>query len=193
MRNFSKKQKIAFIFTVVFFITSAAVRFKNFIENIQYMYNSEKNTASHKNLNQASKEEIDEKIHKNSYRVLVGDLDKKTKENLETKEYILKLSNTLGEAIDYIKASLNNKDKSDELITLIEDCINALKSIENALNKSKDRDGLYSLIKDTASLNKKFKELKLAFDEGDGHKLEEIFNSCIEKEYNKWKENFNLW
>ncbi len=156
MKKIFRKQKIAVIISIVFFLTSIAVNAKNFIQDIKYIFYNKSIQADNKNL----------------------------MKNSDIKEHILKLSNTLGEAIEYIKNNVNSKDKLQELKSLTDDSIIALESIENALNKSENTS---NLIEYTEKLKENFKELKTSLEELKMDKAEKIINFSIEKEYENWR------
>lgn len=184
MKKSNKKQKIAFIISLIFFITSIAVKVKNLKENISIVSKNKTNDITAKKANDIKNKSINKNLDKNE--VLDRNFNKDLNNSLYIKEYILKLSSTIGEAIEYIKINVNHKDKYEEIKTLIGDCTNALESIENVLNKSNDGE-LTNLLKDTQNIRQTFEKLKKGFNQKDLYKSEEIIKCSLEEEYKEWE------
>ncbi|WP_097025876.1 hypothetical protein [Clostridium peptidivorans] len=161
MKKLSIKEKIILIVTLIFSCTTLIVNIKNFKKDIKYVISIRENDRYNVKQNNDKEKSYDLK-----YR-------------------ILGLWDTLGEAIDYLKININNKQKTMEIEMLIDDSIKALNSIEDVLNKNY-RNTSSNLVSYTRNIRTCFINLKEALKEDNGSKDELL--KIIEQNYIKGKE-----
>ncbi|WP_434296962.1 hypothetical protein [Clostridium sporogenes] len=162
MKKLSIKEKISLIITLIFFFTTLGVNIKNFKKDIKYIVSTEMNDKYNTKQNN-------------------------NKKNDNVKDHISGLWDTLGEAIDYLKINIDNKEKVVELERLIDDSIIALNSIEDALNKN--YKGTYSnLVLYIRDIRNSFINLNEALEKNEKHNIDKgkILKS-IEQNYIKGK------
>lgn len=151
---------------VIFFSTSLLSK----IHNTSMILKQNNNNARKEILNNSSKQVA----------------EKESKKHTEKIKYILDISETLGEALNYIKQNYKNDTKSQVKIVL-NDSIVAVNSINNALviiYSDLDNKNIKSETRELASLLTK---LMKSLDENNIRMVETIINSKLSNEYNRWK------
>lgn len=162
MKNLSLKEKILFIITVVFIFVALVANIRNF-----------KNQIIHN--------EVNNNVQKNT---------KEIGSNVDF--YILRLWDTLGEAIRYLEVNIDDKGKASETYRLVDDSIIALTSIEYALNKNSE-DAFSKLILCTRDAKNGFIKLRELLENDSKNTIEkEKILKKIEQKYEEGKKDLRV-
>jgi len=160
------KSRIIFVMSVNFLITSILAK----IHNTSILLKENKDNQRRKILNNTNQ--------------LV--FPKKIKKHAENINYILKISDTLGEALNYIKQNYKNGTKL-QTETVLEDSIEGVNSINIALETMYSDLDNKSIKLETNNLGALLDKLKNALDESNMEMAENIINSIVSNEYTHWK------
>ena len=157
------KTKIIFIMSVIFFMSSILTK----INNTTMLLKENKN----------------KEIINNIDRQLI---EKETKNYREKENYILEISDTLGEALNYIRQNYKNETNL-QVKTLLRDSIAGVSSISAALETMYSGIDNKSLKVKTNNLKVLFSELINLLDENNIEMAETIIDTKVLSEYNHWK------
>lgn len=162
--NKINKERIIFIISVIFFITSVLAKIYNTCMLL--------------------KENDERKIKLNNPNKQI--FEKEIKKRTEKINYILGISDTLGVALNYIKK--NYKDNTNMQVKIIlNDSMVGINSISSALETMYSDLDNKNIKLETNNLGYLFNELMQALDENKIKMVENIMNSILINEYNHWK------
>ncbi|HEY8889393.1 MAG TPA: hypothetical protein VIM70_04005 [Clostridium sp.] len=130
-------------------------------------------------------------LKENTMKVILNNsnqkvLKKESEKHAEKISYILKISDTLGEALSYIQLNYKNGTKSQVKIVL-NDSIDGVNSISSALETMNEELANKNVRAETNKLEARLKELMQALIENNFKTEESIINSIISDDYMDWK------
>jgi type II secretory pathway component PulF len=165
-RTKTYKERTIFVISIIFFITSILTK----IHNTSTILKQNKNNERKVILNNPKQHAYEKEIKKHTEKI----------------NYILKISDTLGESLNYIQ--LNYKNGSNlQVKTVLKDSIEGANSINSALEPMySDLDNKNIKI-ETNNLEYLLNELMHALDENNIEMVENIIKSIRSNEYDRWK------
>jgi type II secretory pathway component PulF len=160
------KSRVIFVMSVIFLITSFLTK----IHSTSLLLKENKSNEREINLNKPKKHVFKKEINKHTEEI----------------NYILAISDTLGEAINYIEQNYKN-DTNEQVKTILKDSIVGITSISSALETMyNDLDDKNIKIK-TNNLDSQLNELMHALDDKNIVMAETIMTSKLLNEYTHWK------
>lgn len=161
----SHKVRIVFVMSVIFFITPIIVKIHNTNILLKANKNNEKKAVTNNN-----KQKLKKEIEKHTDKI----------------NYILKISNTLGEAIGYIQQNYKDSTKSN-VKTVLRDSIAGVDSIGSVLLVMHSDLENKKLNIETNDLEYSLNQLMITLDEKNLKMAKKIIDSLLSNEYIHWK------
>lgn len=164
--NRMDKARIIFVMSVIFFVTSLLSK----IHNTRVLLKENQDNQSKVILNNQSQQVIKKELRNYTDKI----------------NYILDISDTLGEAINYIQQNYKN-DKNLQVKIVLKDSIVGINTISGALEIMYNDLDNKNIKLQTNNLESLLNELMLELDGNNIEAAENIMNSKLFSEYNHWK------